>query len=113
MKKKIIISTLKGSIFVFILTFILVFFFIMFCGPGRSMQPGSAPQKCECITFKETLDYFPIIILFSLGMSIFSFIIMYPRNLQEDKKLAELKRKEEDEDSSEASEKEKTNTIKK
>lgn len=96
MKKKIIISTLKGSIFVFILTFILVFFFIMLCGPGRSMQPGSATQKCECITFKETLDYFPIIILFSLGMSVFSFIIMYPRNLQEEKKLAELKRKKEE-----------------
>lgn len=112
-EKKAIISTLKGSLFVFIFIFIIIFLLTKFCGGGDIIQPGSAPHKCKPISFKETFEYLPSIVIFSLGGALISFIVFYPSNLHELKKNAELKRKEEDEDSSEASEKEKTNTIKK
>lgn len=97
MRKKAIINTLKGALLLFIFLFLFMFFSVKFCGLGDTIQPGAAPRKCEGITFKETFKYIHIIISFSLGMSIFAFLIMYPRNLQEEKKLAELKQKEEEE----------------
>jgi len=92
MKRKALNKTLKEVLFVFVAVFIITFFSIKFGGHFVTIQPGSAPHKCESITYKEAAKDFPFILFYSSVGSLIYFFLGYEYNLNKLKKEEKLRK---------------------
>lgn len=91
MRIKALKQTLKLIIITYPLFFVLFFFLTMLIGERQNDNPyglGSAPNKWNPYTFRETIDQIPNIFFVTLSMNIIFFPIQYEQNLYDLKKQA-------------------------
>ncbi len=105
MKRKALNKTLKEMLLVFVGVFVGAFFLIKFCGHIVTIQPGSAPHKCECISYKEVAKDFHFILFSSSVSSLLYLLLGYEYNLNKLKKEEELRKMIEEKEGKEQEEK--------